>query len=195
MKLKELFEQYDELEEYGKGDLGYIIQTYELITSTFPDTIRIDLENKKIIATNCSLTSLNGCPEKLNYLNVAGNLLRDLEGGPLECRTFGAESNPYLTSIQHAPEKVTTFSIDDCNLSSLSGIGRKYLKECEFLYIRNNPFKSSLLGIMLVKELPRIYFDNKEVQDIFNRHLKGDKDILDCQEELITKGFKEYAKL
>ena len=53
-----------------------------------------------------------------------------------------------------------------------------------------------MLGLMLVKGLQEIEFNIKEeIEKIFNRHLKGERDILDCQEELITKRFKEYAKL
>ena len=53
-----------------------------------------------------------------------------------------------------------------------------------------------MLGLMLVKGLQEIEFNIKEeIEKIFNRHLQGDKDILDCQEQLITEGFKEYAKL
>ena len=113
-------------------------------------------------------------------------------GGYFSC--FGTK----ITTLEFAPQYVGgSFGCSDTKITSLKGIGKNYLKEINSNMFLNgcNELKSSMLGLMLVKELPRIYFDNKEVQDIFNRHLKGDKDILDCQEELITKGFKEYAKL
>ena len=40
-----------------------------------------------------------------------------------------------------------------------------------------------------------MFFDNKEVSAIINDHLKKDRDIFACQEELINAGFEEYAKL
>lgn len=62
--------------------------------------------------------------------------------------------------------------------------------------------KSNILGIMLIKNLKNIEFmfktktnEYEEIENIINRHLKSDRDILECQEELIDKGFKQYAKL
>ena len=64
-----------------------------------------------------------------------------------------------------------------------------------FLFSCKN-LKTHMLGILLIKDLKKISFsDNIEVQNIINKHLDGDRDILECQEELITNGLKEFAKL
>jgi (2Fe-2S) ferredoxin len=55
-----------------------------------------------------------------------------------------------------------------------------------------------MLCILLIKDLKIIHFkniDNEDAGVIIQRHLTGDRDILECQEELITNGLKEYAKL
>jgi hypothetical protein len=39
------------------------------------------------------------------------------------------------------------------------------------------------------------FVKNSEWAEIIENHLVADRDILECQEELIDKGFKEYAKL
>lgn len=73
--------------------------------------------------------------------------------------------------------------------------------ECEELTFTGNMLniKDSVLGLLLIKGLTYLDFGIKNkkapwVQIIFN-HFKGDKDVLECQEELIENGFKEYAKL
>ena len=127
---------------------------------------------------NTNITSLEFAPQSV--------------GHDFSC--FGTK----ITTLEFAPQYVgRSFGCSDTKITSLKGIGKDYLKEVRGeIYLKEcHHLKSSMLGIMLVKELQEIYFDNKEVQDIFNRHLKGDKDILDCQEELITNGLKEYAKL
>ena len=104
-----------------------------------------------------------------------------------------------ITSLEFAPQSVGgNFSCSGTNITSLKGIGKDYLKEVKGYIILNDchELKSNMLCLLLVKGLQTIFFDtNYEVQYIFNRHLIGERDILDCQEELITKGFKEYAKL
>ena len=107
-------------------------------------------------------------------------------------------SHTKITSLEFAPQYVGgSFGCSDTKITSLKGIGKDYLKEVKGIIYLNDchELKSSMLGLMLVKELQRIYFDNNEIEEIFNRHLQGERDILDCQEQLITEGFKEYAKL
>jgi hypothetical protein len=48
---------------------------------------------------------------------------------------------------------------------------------------------------MRIKGLTMVYLDNKQVMDILNKYLKGDRDIIRCQSELLDAGLEEYAKL
>jgi len=113
-------------------------------------------------------------------------------GGYFSC--FGTK----ITTLEFAPQYVGgSFGCSDTKITSLKGIGKDYLKEVKGIIYLNDchELKSNMLGLLLVKGLQRIYFDNNEIEEIFNRHLQGERDILDAQEELITEGFKEYAKL
>ena len=103
-----------------------------------------------------------------------------------------------ITSLEFVPQSVGgSFGCSDTKITSLKGIGKDYLKEVRGeIYLNDcHELKSNMLGLMLVKGLLGIEFNNNEIEEIFNRHLQGERDILDCQEELITNGFKEYAKL
>jgi hypothetical protein len=71
---------------------------------------------------------------------------------------------------------------------------------------RRVPIKiaSNVLSFLKIPKLQHIHIkqfakdEGNEIDQVFsilNKHLQNDKDILECQEELITNGFKEYAKL
>jgi hypothetical protein len=61
--------------------------------------------------------------------------------------------------------------------------------------LRDNPITSHILGVLLIEGCELIILDYPKVHNIINKHLKGDRDVFACQEELIEAGFDEYAKL
>jgi len=58
----------------------------------------------------------------------------------------------------------------------------------------DNPIKSSVLGLVKIKGLTNVIFDNKKLEKIMNKYLPLG-DIFDCQEELIEAGLEEFAEL
>jgi hypothetical protein len=78
---------------------------------------------------------------------------------------------------------------------SLSGFDKQLLS-CRILNIK---FPEKIIGgtlsLLKIKDLHTINCDiSPEWLNIIKKHLTS-KDILECQEELITNGFREYAKL
>jgi hypothetical protein len=90
--------------------------------------------------------------------------------------------------------------ISECpHITSLSGI-HKHLLECLDIIVSGSTIKSNILGLLMIKKLEEFrtidnfnYFD--KICEIINKHLQGDRDVLECQEELITNGYRHYAKL
>ena len=105
-------------------------------------------------------------------------------------------SHNKLTSLQGAPSVVKgDFSCFYNNLTSLAGI-HKIIKEIHgFANFYDNPIKSNVLGLMRIKGLTRVILANKQVENILNKYLTGDRDIIKCQSELLDAGLEEYAKL
>ena len=124
------------------------------------------------------------------------NNLTSLEGAPSVVNGNFSCSNNNLTSFEGAPSVVNGFFYCGGNkLTSLAGI-HKIIKEIHgYADFENNPIKSSVLGLMRIKGLTRVYLDNKQVMDILNKYLAGDRDIIKCQSELQDAGLEEYAKL
>jgi hypothetical protein len=95
------------------------------------------------------------------------------------------------------------FNQVDINLTNI----HKHIKLLQGQISLNYKYRGPLLGTLLTNGLTRIgyyRYGNSKKDDIeyFNRlttivnnHLQTNRDILECQEELITNGYKDYAKL
>jgi hypothetical protein len=76
----------------------------------------------------------------------------------------------------------------------------KYIKSVETLSIQSTKYLTGFLGLMsLNKKVRFLEFDlaNPEfykAEKIIQEHFASDRDVLECQEELITNGLKQYAK-
>ena len=125
--------------------------------------------------------------------------LTSLEGAPLEVgQDFTCNYNQ-LTSLKHAPKHVgwKFECIHDNLLTSLKDV-HKHIKSTSLLSARNNPIKSHVLGVLLIKDCVSFSIDNKEVQNIILKYLpniRGHKAVAECQDELIEADLDEYAQL
>ena len=101
-----------------------------------------------------------------------------------------------LTSLEGAPDSTGNFDCSGCTkLTSLEGIGIKYLKQINGeINLLGTPIKSHVLGLMKVKDLKEVKMDNKEVEEIINRHLRS-RNINKCRAELEDAGLEEFAQL
>jgi hypothetical protein len=104
-----------------------------------------------------------------------------------------------LTSLEGAPTSVGgNFDCSFNNLTSLEGIEKILKKMDGNFYAEGNPLKSHVIGLLLMKGCKKVELDNKQVQEILNRHLKspfGNKRVIDCQSELLDANLDEFAKL
>ena len=78
----------------------------------------------------------------------------------------------------------------------LKGIDKKL--QCQWLNIMDfKKLNSGLLSLFGMKNIRDIQtgYQGFEVINILNKHLKGERDVLACQEEMIAAGFKQYARL
>ena len=149
------------------------------------------------VCSNNKLTSLEGAPSVVKGDFVcSNNKLTSLEGAPSVVKGDFYCSYNKLTSLEGAPSAVNgNFSCSNNNLTSLAGI-HKIIKEIHgFANFYDNLIKSNVLGLMRIKGLTRVILDNKQVQNILNKYLRGDRDIIKCQSELLDAGLEEYAKL
>ena len=164
------------------------------------------------------LKSLEGCPQEVGgNFQCSYNKLTSLEGGPKEVggnfscsfnKLISLEGAPeriggdfychsnQLTSLEGAPERIgEDFYCSGNQLTSLKDI-HKHIKSI----IRNadfagNPIKSHVVGLLLIEGLVYVILDNKKVQAIINKHLRANRDVLACIEELEDAGYSEFAKI
>lgn len=170
MKLKDLFKKQRPKEAENVHLPG--MKLTELQSKFLPEHSRgyCDVSNNR-------LTSLEGCPKSVTtWFDASRNQLTSLEGIPPIMDDFCAILNNKLTNL-HNIHKLISFT------------------HMGFINAEGNPIVSHILGAFKVKNITNLYIDNKQVSKIVNRHLRGDRDILACQQELIEAGFEEYAQL
>ena len=132
--------------------------------------------NGHFSCSNKKLTSLKGAPSSVSgYFSCYSNNLTSLEGAPSSVGGHFVCSRNKLTSLHNIHKQIKHIGLN---------------ANFEF-----NPITSCVLGLLLIDGLKTVYLGNTKVQDILNKHIKGDKDIFACQEELIENGFDEFAKL
>ena len=151
------------------------------------------------------LTSLEYGPNEVHgNFSCYGNKLTSLEHAPKEIHgNFFCDSNQ-LTSLEHCPNKVRGyFYCSNNKLTSLQDI--HLLFKGGFISfnidVTNNPIKSHILGLMLIPELKGIIFKHEKnpklrlAFQIIDKHLKADRDVWACQEELLDNDLHEFAQI
>jgi hypothetical protein len=128
--------------------------------------------------------------------DCANKRLTSLKGAPT---TIGSSFSCYfnqLTSLEGVPHTIGgNFYCHGNKLTSLKGIHKQIKYIDGSAVFKQNPIKSHVLGLLKIKGLIDCELDQLRVQHIVNTHLKGDRDIFACQEELIEAGYPEYAQL
>ena len=181
--------------------------------------LEIEYTDGNFICSNTELTSLEGAPSHVGWIfDCSGNELTSLEGAPrhvdgsFKCyrnrltSLRGAPShvgsyfnctNNELTSLEGAPNSVDgNFYCAINKLTSLKDVHKHIAEIRGGIYACDNPIKSHVLGLLLIKGLRVAQLDNTQVTEILNRHLgKGRAGMLMAQEELIEAGLEEFAQL
>jgi hypothetical protein len=92
------------------------------------------------------------------------------------------------------------------HLRTLEGIGKTCLVEVHGNIILRATVKRNVLGLLKVKCLTRVFVHFNQWRmfgdtdrcikaiDIIDAHLKADRDVMECHEELTRAGLKEFAK-
>jgi len=149
---------------------------------------------------NNQFTSLEFCPKEVggNFW-CSDNKLTSLEFCPKEVGGYFNCSNNQLTSLEFCPKEVGgNFGCYNNQLTSLADIHKHLKKMNGKFYAYDNPIKSNVIGLLLVKGCNKVELDNKQVEEILNKHLpntRGHLGLLECQEDLLSAGFEEYAEL
>lgn len=202
MRLKELFESEEREERSVLTVKGYVNKHFagnftvgsQELTSLegSPETV-----NRDFSCSGNKLKTLDFAPREVGGdFYCRDNRLESLKGGPVKVGGDYACGNNKLTSLEGIASSIgENLYAANNKFKSLEGI-HKHIKSMNgFADFSENPIASNVLGLMRISGLTDVDLDVEGVQIIINRHLKGDRDIFACQEELVNAGFEEYAKL
>lgn len=127
--------------------------------------------------------------EERSILSVLGKQPTRLDIG------FNCSCND-LTSLEGVPSYIVGGLWCSANkFTSLHNIHKQIKHISTIADFSANPITSHVLGLLLIDGLTKVWLENKQVQNIIDKHLKGERDVFACQEELIEAGFEEFAKL
>ena len=142
------------------------------------------------VQCNNKLTTFENFPETMPYDYASGQ-----KGMFYRKLDFGVTQEG-LTSLEHFPRRISgpinTYRLPNLSLSKAN-------KHIEYLggeWDIDSNYVGPILSLILIKGLEEVNMGPKHVKltDIINKHLK-EKDVMECQEELIQAKLKEYARL
>lgn len=187
---------------------GYVNDKLEFISS---DVARIVLTDKQMLKIGgklylpCQFATIvrkGGWGLEFRVQGDIGSLkgLPETMGSPLDINANSVVFD-YFPRIIHDQ---IYFGDDTTGLSTLTGIG-KVAGTVDSIFL-NKSIKSNVLGLLKFKFAENIVdciccsgsmtiTPLSTTCEIMSRHAHGDADLLDCQEELIKAGLKEFAKL
>jgi hypothetical protein len=146
---------------------------------------------------NPKLTALPRCPESVSgYFSCHDNALTSLRGCPRRVGGSFLCSDNRIETLEWMPEEVggSFWCYGNPTLGSLRGIGGMR-RMSGTLGFDGCPIESGVLEVFRVEGATAILMNKAPlVRDILNRHLVGERDALDCLEELTANGLKGYAR-
>jgi hypothetical protein len=160
----------------------------KLFLNLTKDSITIDVLEMK--SSDCNTPNLENISEKIiSEVKYCGENMK-----------FKIEEHIYVQlsseGVPTAPISFEEIVLDANKNDTLTGIEKNikaftlYLRQCEHI-------SGGVLSLLKMTDVTEVYLEGTNCgwMEIVQKHLDGDGDILECQEELIEAGFKEYAKL
>ena len=135
----------------------------------------------ELFMAHCGLTSLKGCPEKVKEFSCAMNPLTSLEGCPRMVDGEFIANNCKLESLHNIHKHIDYI-----------GLEKGFTVDFDLV---DNPIKSHVLGLLKIKGNFTVKMSNVKVKKIINKYLRGNRNMLECQHELIDAGFEDFAQL
>ena len=161
-----------------------------------------------------ALSNLTGGPVWVsgNY-NTGNNSLTSLVGAPDAVGNFYCANNR-LSNFEGLPTKIVgQLNMSGNKITSLQGIHKHFKNGFIAGDIYIDVMHSHILGLILIPGLTEVNlglinvnvtnthsstifcFQMFRAIEIINNHLEGDRDVIDCQQDLINAGFKALAQL
>jgi len=190
------------------------VSVNDTVNISYKQFKKLTVKFRKITGTfsleSCpNLQTLEGCPDEVggDFNCYQNDSLTSMKYMPKIIKgDFSGFSNPNLTSLEDF-SNARSLNINLANCERLTSI--KEIKRAKYLNITGCWRIRNMLHLLKIKDLervriwsPHIMFSQddlakkiKTLDNIINKHLSGDKDIMECQEELIDAGLEEYAHL
>ena len=153
----------------------------------------LPFSSAKAVEVRCfRMTSFKGFPEVIRPGYYGSSLEWDLpaEGGNYKVTDWEGFPKEFVGEVNLNHSKYSELRYDKWHKVVKSLEGGLYIH----LY-----YKGPLMSLLMVPGLTRLGEPPNPPLEapakIINKYLKGDRDVMECQEELIQAGLKEYARI
>jgi hypothetical protein len=189
--------RYEDIVDYLNEQKENIIDTIKQKTNVNTIDINIRQHSFSIILT-IEDTQLN------NLKSIENTIIDILEQHNNDSfQYFNQDTNIELILLNNQLPKNIKINFPQIYISPMRPISfkgiNKIIGDFKILDIRNaKNITDSILGLLLLNKSDRkisVIFSTLQWTKIVNNCLMADTDILECQEELITNGLRQYAKL
>lgn len=159
--------------------------------------IREQVEEQKFTGLLSNIEVLY-CENKLYELDIFDTEFLNFNGIVYNSLELRLTNNYFLESFYgYSNNVLKTMYIVRCDKLCFTNIHNCSLNNLEKIYV--DELLSNILGLVLLPKLKDVltYASNKDftLHSLVNKHLQGEKDVLEFQEELITNGYRHFAKL
>ena len=158
--------------------------------------LNIEYQGTHLIIQHKELSSLAGSPNHITGdYDCRYNSLTSLLGGPQRVDGYYDCSENNLTSLVGCASHIgSILYCYDATLQSLVGI-HKLIKSCPIIFFKDYQILQGGIGLLLIDDVIDIASTIKPFKIIKSYLGTGNKGMMACRNELIEKGYADYAKL
>lgn len=197
--VKEWMEKW-KVTNFSEGPNGVVVDEDTEVQDFEKDKLpfKFDIVKGDFIISAAGLKTLENTPNEVTGDFFADHLdISSFAGGPKKVGGSYVVGGTSVTSFDGAAAQIENdLHCEDCKqLTSLQGIHKNIKHIGGKASFADCPITSHVLGLLLIDGLQSVKLDEVKVMEVINKHLKGERDTLMCQQELIDGGFADFAKL
>lgn len=147
---------------------------------------------RELVISASNLKSFKNFPKTVNSTDFSWAILSPLIGSSQYIDKLDGFPSTIVGSVDIANDRYRHISYHNVH---------KHIKSLQGIIQLHADYEGPVLGFLMVEKLKNVlwkttsHLNNSVPTDILRSYLEGSRDIMDCQEELIQAGYKEFAKL
>lgn len=139
--------------------------------------------------------------DSITYLSIKDTKFNSFKGINYNCKILICSDNINLMTFDGLKKSssIKSISLNSQHGFSITNCHKILSYDLEHLNV-TEPLNSGILSLLKFPNFENLFYmrtdyDFRLAAQILNAHLEEDRDMMECREEMIANGLKEYAKL